>query len=158
MRASRLLAPITASSHQDGSIGKHQHPKIKVSKVRKSNDNDSSQHKLALGPRRKSDDQGSFKHFLTPIGTLQSQLTVSNPFGNYSFNKKRSIGNDEFILFIVEKDKNLSSTFNRQISGKSSKKEVSRLETAKSFATGRCVTSPLSADGKNEQNKRTKFK
>ncbi len=52
-----------------------------------------------------------------------------------------------------EKEKSAINLFTRQRSSKSSKKNPSRQATGKTLTTNRCVSSPLSIQGKNEKKK-----
>ncbi|CAF5138612.1 unnamed protein product, partial [Rotaria magnacalcarata] len=72
-----------------------------------------------------------FKHHLTPIQVHQDQITTTNQ--------------------LIEKDKSLLNLFNRQHSSKSSKQDLSRIGTGKTFATDRCGTSPLSIQEEAER-------
>ncbi|CAF4339793.1 unnamed protein product [Rotaria socialis] len=133
MRASRLLAPLPNSSHQEFASTRHQpNPPVKLpTKLRKSLDTDSVPNKLTVKTRRKSVDHGSFKHHLTPIQVHQDHITTTNQ--------------------LIEKDKSLLNLFNRQHSSKSSKQDFSRIGTGKTFATDRCGTSPLSIQEEAER-------
>ncbi|CAF0909783.1 unnamed protein product [Rotaria sordida] len=126
IRASRMLAPISTSAHQEPSIIRNQqHTTTKLStKLRKFHDIDSNQHKIKTKPRRKYEDQRQLQHFLSPAQSQQDKLTETNQ--------------------LIEKEQSLTNSLHRQRSSKSSKLNTSRQGTGKTFATGRCVTSPFS--------------
>ncbi|CAF3362122.1 unnamed protein product [Rotaria sp. Silwood1] len=132
IRASRLLAPLSTSAHQESSTARNQsHTATKLStKLRKPHDIDSNQHKISTKLTRKYENHTQLQHLSSPVELQQDKLTATNQ--------------------LIEKEQSLTNLLYRQRSSKSSKLNPSRQGTGKTFATGRCVTSPLSIHGKQK--------
>ncbi|CAF2964306.1 unnamed protein product [Rotaria sp. Silwood2] len=126
IHASRLLAPISTSAHQESSTIRNQHhTTTKLStRLRKFHDPDSNQHKISTKLTHRYRNHTQIKHLSSPAESQQDTLTATNQ--------------------LIEKEQTLTNSFYRQRSSKSSKLNPSRQGTGKTFATGRCVTSPLS--------------
>jgi hypothetical protein len=70
-RASRMLAPISASTHHDSSTIRHQSTRLPL-KLRKSHENDLNQHKIT----RKDDDHTQTKHVPSPNPPQEEKVNI----------------------------------------------------------------------------------